>query len=363
MFDDFNLTDLWKIYQRSIEIGQEKSELEKLKTDDKACEIRSETYFNLKIPVLILLYELVNCDEIKNQETNNSSNSAIINNRSYQEIFANLCEIIDENDEKTPSDLPQPLPKLYLKKITKEIIKNGLLVFFPSDKIRKESFFEMIETSIDQPTKNDVNSSFKKLSTQLLFKSFCNLFCYNKSILIHHLKKSESSSLFENASFCSETLRFIDKLIKFGFVLNDSMVNSDDKMYMALYDLLNSIQSNLFFNIQDQLVKLKSDSNEKIDSNIKRFLIEYTDFIIDKTSQLVEPITKNKENDNSKLLNKLKNFLKKITGNFLLLMSEVFNHLNLETCTQIAQRLFRFQSLIARIENNFEEKKVFIFDF
>ena len=89
-FDEFDITDLWKIYEKSIAIGKKYFALEDLHKTENDRKISSPLYFNLKIPMLILFVKLVDCHEIKNSIQNSKQIS-------YQNIFDSLCEIIDED--------------------------------------------------------------------------------------------------------------------------------------------------------------------------------------------------------------------------------------------------------------------------
>lgn len=321
--------------------------------------------------MLILLYELVNCKEIKHLEKPSASPNT---STSYYTIFDQLCELIDSTDDHlSQSDR-------ILKRITREILKNSVLVFFPSERTRKDCFLKMIENniecqnldsastahaacsrSVDLNVKTDF--SFKRQSTQLLFEAFCNLFCLDKYILVKYLVNN-SENLFENTLNCNETLNFIDKLIKFGFFLNDSAAqHKDGKLIYALNDLLNSIQSNLFYCMKEQLINLKNskqvnindESSSLIESNIQKFILDYANLVIDKGAHIINTTsTSSKEN--------LKNYLTKIIYNFILWLSELFNQLDLNLCTQILEILLRFHKLLSSAEKYFEEEQVRFFN-
>ena len=194
IFQDFEISDLWRIYEKSIEIGKKISE-------QNASNESSLCYYNLRIPILILLYELVNCNEIKNFKS--------IKSKSYYNIFDNLCEIIDSNNETQKTDSAK-----ILKRITREILKNGVLVFFPSEKTRKDCFLKMIENNIDTNLSKETSVnldvktdfSFKRHTTQLLFEAFCNLFCLDKYILVKYLYIALKMRDIENMSIGTSSI-------------------------------------------------------------------------------------------------------------------------------------------------------------
>lgn len=358
VFQDFELSDLWKIYEKSIEIGR--------KISEKQVESKTSIfYFNLRIPLLILLYELVNCNEIKIIKNPESS--------SYYNIFDNLCEIIDSKNQVLSNESDK-----VLKQITKEILKNGVLVFFPDEKTRKECFLKMVENNIDNEKKDSTclmnvktDFSFSRYSTQLLFEAFCNLFCMDKYSLVKYLINN-SENLFETSDSCNETINFIDKLIKFGFFLNRSK-ETDDKLIIALNELLNSIQSNIFFCMKEQLVLLKSSNSENstntankshsdvdlVENNIKKFLLDYSNLVVEKGTHIINSILENdKTNISFKDNLRLKNYLTKIIYNFVLWLSELFNQLDLSVCTKINRILIHFHHLIIKGEHHFQEVQV-----
>lgn len=99
-FDSFEVPMLWTIYEKSIEIGG---------SGDAALE----HFRSLRIPALILLYELVNCNEMKaltaptDDGSSSSSEKKLLSIQTSQQhqqnakILENLCELIDaEVNEK-----------------------------------------------------------------------------------------------------------------------------------------------------------------------------------------------------------------------------------------------------------------------
>ena len=201
----------------------------------------------------------------------------------------------------------------------------------------------------------------------MLFEAFCNLFCLDKYILVKYLINS-SENLFESSINCNETINFIDKLIKFGFFLNDSYSEeTDDKLIIALNDLLNSLQSNILYCMKEQLACIKSlNSNntnldiETVENNIRKFILDYSNLIIDKGTAIIDSILEHSKtiDISSKDNLRLKSYLTKIIYNYILWLSELFNQLDLNTCTKIFEILLHFHKKISLIEKYFEEEQV-----
>jgi hypothetical protein len=352
----------------------------------------------------VLLYELVNCEEIKNAQSSTSDTLATINH-SYPDIFASICTLVDKGSSKLTRNYSQFMS--LVKQITQEILKNGVTVFFPSENIRKKVFMQLIENNIEEAKvvtlsqssssltscPMSTNFSFNFLSTQLLFEAFCNLYCINKSLLLKHLI-NDSVNMFESWDRCNEAICFVDKLIKFSFFLNDSLnstnvtkssQNDTNKLINAVNDLLNSIQSSIFFTIQSQLIKLetlKSAANgateiSKIETNIQNFLINYTNLIYEKSNFVINKIQEKRKTAecltqqqvpigsklHSPIANlieclKLKNFLNKTVYNFVLWLSELFDKIDLNSCTTINETLVNLHNLITQIEKYVDDEKV-----
>ena len=350
IFKNFEISDLWKIYEKTFEIGK------RLPEDSTS----SSLYYNLRIPILILLYELVKCDEIKQMKSPAT--------HSYQDIFDNLRDIIDRNQLSTHAD------KL-MKRITQEILKHGVLVFFPSEVTRKDVFMQMIENNnIEQSC-----FSFNCESTHFLFEAFCHLYCLNKSLLLKYLLNNETN-MFENLSCCNEVLNFVDKLITSSFFLTDSLhkLNEENKLVNALNELLNSIQSNIFYNAKEHLGRFETadavmtaaavKTKSLVEANIQTFLLDYTRLIIAKSNQVIAKLLeKRKHIDSINVLKlfvtptealKLKNFLNKTVNNFVLWLSELFAQLDLGTCTTLVESLVELHSSLSQIEKYVDHEMV-----
>ena len=378
-FEDFEIVDLWKIYEKSYEIGKKCAILEQ---SENSTETTSSLYFNLKIPVLILLYELANCNEIKANIESSASKE-----NSYQNIFNNLCEIIDKCETNADSGLAtnqttgtnKDLEKI-LKLIAQEILKNGLLLFFPSEKERRECFIYMIEKNtisyndeasetlikIENPYLTTSDMSLKRPSTKLLLEAFCNLFCSNKSNLIQHFNKSPN--MFDNSNDCKKIISLIDKIIRLYLNINSNIteveqensINSITKqncLIMSLNNLLNSIQSHIFYSIKEQLNKLSENSelnvlDSQIGANLKNFVVSYSKLLIEKCNQIIDLNERG-----SNLVKSNQTFFTKIIYHFILWLNEIFNKLDLITSTYIFEILIDFHTTLAKLEMIFDGDK------
>lgn len=370
--DNFEIADLWDIYEKAIEINETNS------PTDTQIELSND--FDLSIPILIIVYELINCDEKRNEKNRGP--------QLYQNIFENLCKIIDSKKKSSNS-------ALIMTKITREILKNGVLVFFPNE-VRKEVFMQMIENNIDRShvlNPDTVESktktfSFDLESTYILFEAFCNLFCQNKTIYLRHLVKN-IDTLFENWSDCTEALDLIEKLITFSFYLN-ATIKANDKpkenitLIKSLNDLINSIQSSIFFNLKQNLQQINeqsqsntSDSKLRLQNNMNNFVLNLTTLMINKGGNLTKSLLEKRRSldamTNLKSVItfteslKLKNFLNKIVYSFMLWLGQVYPDLDLSTCTELTEKLIGFHSSIVQIEKYVEDEKVrfenFLYDF
>jgi hypothetical protein len=145
--------------------------------------------------------------------------------------------------------------------------------------------------------------------------------------------------------------------------MDSSSSEQQDRLLNALNELLNSIQSHVFFSIKKQLDLTSSSSNgcEKASlsersrvtlNNINTFVISYSKLLIDKSEEIINLILKNKElvMANRMMLAKLKCFFNKIVYNYVLWLIEINSQLELETCTSLAQILIEFHNLFVKIE-------------
>lgn len=320
---------------------------------------------NLHIPILILLYQFVNCDEIKE--------SIAATNHSHKNIFDNLREIVDNTT--TPLDSTNNTA-LIIRSLTKEILKNGILVFFSCVKIQKQVFMQMIQTNIEQGAANKTDGdcfSFDLESTHILFESFCDLYSKNKTLLIKHLVKN-STNMFESWSDCNELLNFIDKLIRFSFLLNDSVIfkasaDKNTKLTSSTTDLLNAIQSYIFYKMKEQLSKVKNLVAPVVREHIQRFIIKLAGLLIENSNVLTKSLLDKRKTKELLALGfksaitpfelmKFRNYSNKIVYNFVLWLSEVFGELDSRTCTSLVEALVGFHSSIVQIEKYVEDEKV-----
>lgn len=236
---------------------------------------------------------------------------------------------------------------------------------------------QMIQNNQDQlAITENIRMSFGLESTHILFEAFCHLFCLNKSLLMKYLYKNPTS-MFENWQDCEETLEFIEKLICFSFFLNDSLLTSQKqfdnlKLIRSLNELLNSFQSNVFFKIKEQLVKLSENRLDPraigVRDNIQNFFVKYTRLIIEKCGECsrgfmekrkcVDPVTGLKTIVSPSESMKWKNFLNRIVYNYVLWLSEVFDELDLGICSLLVEMLLGFHGSIVMFEKYVDEEKV-----
>ncbi|CAF0766591.1 unnamed protein product [Brachionus calyciflorus] len=349
-FENFEINDLWKIYAKSLEMNKHQSQ--------KSHSI----YANLKIPILILLFELVHCDEIK-------TNIKLSKKSSH--ILEHLCNIIDGNDNQKMSGQYNELSQI-LQFITKEIIKNGICCFFPQSE-QIELFESIIEqntksrkSEIKEEEKEDVipkhDMSLKRVSNQILFEAFCKQFSKNKLALMQYITKNQN--IYENCSDLSQIVLFQEKLLNLCFSL-DSDVNheTETKIVQIANVLLNSIQSNVLYNIRSRLNSKIIDRNCIFENimlkNINSFIYEYTGLLIRQSDFLIESLNKCNEEEKSKIALKLKELYGGLLYSFVLWLKEILDSLDMEFCTNLVKFLIDFyisiQSLF--IEHFADDKK------
>jgi hypothetical protein len=264
-----------------------------------------------------------------------------------------------------------------LQKITQEIIKNGIAVFFPSDKECREYFLQMIEDNtrekgnVDSPkekesTSQSTGACFKyqatlsKASGKLLFEAFCSLFCSNKTNIIQHLI-TEGKSVFDSCLDLRKILELLEKMIRLSFRLNESAsVHLDErKLVTSLVDLIDSIQSSLFYNMRECLLKSNNsaaayDQPESSVANLLNFLQDYTKLLVAKSEILFKSSTKLNSAFN------MKNFFTKLVYNFILWLAEIFPLLTCSVCTSFIQVLIHFQASFQSLSAFFQtDEKVF----
>lgn len=370
-FEKFEVGNLWRAYEKSIEIGSV-----------------NPSFANIKIPTLILFYELVNCDEMKSNSnistlkttttttTETTTNKDELSGCRNAQILDNLCELIDKSDESasTATSLDR-----VLNTVTKQIIKNGISVFFPSENECREYFFDMIaknsrdneetaenkkQATAPKSSKFNYETSLSKSSGKLLFEAFCNLFCSNRSNMIQHLVGA-GRSVFEAKDSHKSVLELIEKIIELSFKLNEQVVQVEttgevaNKLIVSLVDLLNSIQSNLFFKAKECLSTSRrhylDETSREYENNLNGFLEAYVRLLIAK-SRLLLMSTNNAKEKNTIL--HLKCFFNKLLYNLVLWLSEIFGMLKLTLATKFVQMLIELHELVKSLDTHFQENKV-----
>jgi hypothetical protein len=115
----------------------------------------------------------------------------------------------------------------------------------------------------------------------------------------------------------------------------------------------------------DQLTTAKSNNLDIHDNNIEKFLLDYTNLVIKKGMQIIDSILvdKNQKHLDDKIHSlieniRLKNYLTKIIYNFVLWLSELFGHLDLNVCTTIIEILLDFHTKLSKAEKYFNEEEV-----
>jgi hypothetical protein len=335
-FDAFAVNDLWLIYER-VETFENK--------------------FNLNTPVLILMHELVRCNEIRagieaeNEKVVNSED----NSSSYKNILDRLFEIID-SDDNSSSDNTNRL----LKTVVKEILKNGIWLFFPAEKLRKDYFLSMVAADHEQ-------FSLKRESTKILFEAFCALFTVKKHLIVQSFVKP-GIGLFENeTSQLSDLVKFIDTLIELQHSL--LCIPGNEDIVRALCDLLNSIQSYLFYSVKEHLVNhpaagihqhhLDGLDNVKLaveaemaNRNLNQFLISYMNLMVNKSEFLVCFVRffDNTCDKNRLVLTRVDMFFKNFVYHFVLWLSEILKDLDVTVATEIATTLVSFHKLLSELD-------------
>lgn len=297
---------------------------------------------NLKVPILILLFELVNCIEIKSNLTQTKSSH----------ILQNLCNIIDayEGDKKN-DNLDQK--NQMLLEITKEIIRNGVGVFF-----QQNDLLELFESLIRQKTTFESSTSdsmlfnqdmsLNKTSNQILFQACCKQLTEKKIDLIQFITKSQNP--YENFTDLNRIIVFIEKLVNLTFT-NELNVDSETefKLIRASNQLINSLQSNVFYNIQNKIRNKQIDNDcvfeNMIIKNINHFLNDYTRFLFKKCNEL-QNLYQCNDKCRPKHQYRLDFFLRNILYNFVLWLANILDSLELNLCTMIATECANLLNLL-----------------
>lgn len=106
-FEQFEVSTLWRVYEKAIEIGSGGG--------GDGDGVNRAYFASLKIPALILLYELVNCNEMKASPASDKltvagDQSVQERNRQNAQILENLCALIDASPrDNKPSGLMSTL--------------------------------------------------------------------------------------------------------------------------------------------------------------------------------------------------------------------------------------------------------------
>ena len=399
-YDQFDISDLWNIYER-IEAAAAKSphrpqrqrascdDEQRIEVDGDDIEEEEENgsdgdYRGLQVPVLILLYELVVCDETRRAQrqdvTSSSPNTASFasslsssssSSCSYQRIFDALCRSVDAASAAQTAAAAAAvvdLHELVVASIGVEILKCGLATFFPSESERIDYFIRMVEantTSLNAKSDNKDKTRdgvFHSASNRLIFESFCHLFGANKTNLIQHLAKS-SSSIFERADDCTRVLALIQTIVNMIVAMHsdaaaaaasshshshshsDSSSDERSKLLAALTQLLDSIQSHVLYRVKQQLNNNKTNSSRSGEmdkrTNAELFTLSYVKLLMASSKAMI--------GNNSTQLARVRMmaaFLHKIMYNLTLWLTDIAPLLELARATQLAELLLDLHRLL-----------------
>lgn len=318
-FENFEIDDLWKIYLKSIQILE------------KNCDSNDFLLSNLKVPILILLFELVNCVEIKSNFKQTKSSH----------ILQDLCNIIDvyEGDKKN-DNLDQK--NQMLLEITKEIIRNGVGVFF-----QQNDLLELFESLIKQKATSEniaydsmlfkQDMSLNKTSNQILFQACCKQLTEKKKDLIQFITTNQNP--YENFIDLNRIIVFIEKLVNLTFT-NELNIDweTELKLIRASNQLINSLQSNVLYNIQNKIRNKQIDKDCVFENmmikHINNFVNDYTRFLFKKCYELQNLC---QTNDKFRLRHqfRLDCFIRNILYNFVLWLANIMETLELNLSTMI----------------------------
>lgn len=247
-----------------------------------------------------------------------------------------------------------------LKTITKQIIKNGISVFFSSSNECRHYFLSMVDTntgksspkssspSSSTTTTFKYETSLKKPSGKLLLEALCNLFCSSKSNMVQYLIGS-SGNLFETSQSHRNLLDLVEKMIELSSNILDAnnvysgveLLLLDNRLVLSLIDLLNSIQSNIFFKLKTCLSKLYSQPESQVYENATRFVLDYAGLLIEKSRYLIEKNTSSSPS-NSFLIDC---FFTKLVYNFILWLSETLYLFKLSMASKFTKIFISFYEL------------------
>jgi hypothetical protein len=345
-FDELDIHDIWSLFEKTFEIESILANEEKA---DLVC--------NVKIPLLMLVFELVSSNQIK---------ANTCQAKPHQKLFNCLCDIIDlkENEEIDGQSL------VVMKRISEEIIKNGLLIFFPTEKERQEFFNAILEKSslpIGKESTSDngmrlktnsdsegtelmSNILLKQHSKNMILEAFCYFYCQNKTCCSSYF--GSRSLMFENEPDCLNFINLSRKILQLCKQIEQNVINNscNASLLDALYDLTNSIQSNMMFKVKNHLImfaeKYKNKHEEhKALHNLNKLLMKYTSSILSHCEGLV--------------LIKSNGFVNKTLFNFIQWLNEISPHLDLGVCNYICNEMVAFYRSIEKFKDAFRIQKVF----
>lgn len=355
-FEQFNVIDLWRLYERikqSEDSRKHLADLGSLIVSNKVFVIKDE--FSLAIPVLLLFDELVRCNQVKEnaQENADSQPSA------YKDILSCLFEMIDSITSESGGQFQE-----LIKLVAIDTLKNGVWIFFPSDAIRKKYFLDIIDHNATTEIENQHDASkthlsLKQPSVEILFEALCTIFTIRKEYLIGHLTSEN-----EEYNELVHVLPLLDKLMNLGLKwTKESIVKS-------VHDLLNSIQSCMFLSIKKNFAKNEAGVDETKEEDpvlaeqsrnsfnkAQDFLVSYTKLIISKCESYILVDSASKTSPPSDNLIK---FLKNFVYNFLLWAGELLGSLDLSISTSLIERLIEFYQVIKVLSETFNEKNVIL---
>lgn len=342
-FDQLDMYDIWSLFEKTFEI---ESKL--------ANEERSDLICNIKIPLLMLVFELVSANQI---------NANTCQAKPHQKIFNCLCDIIDMKEYEGADG--QSL--IVLKRICEEIIKSGLLVFFPTEKERQEFFNAILEKSsigkehtanddaqinVDSTAEFMSSMSLKQHSKNMILEAFCYFYCQNKTCCSSYF--GSRSLMFENESDCRNFINLTRKIFQLSKQIEQSVMKKscNASLLGALYELTNSIQSNIMYKVKTHLImfaeRYKSkDEEHKSLHNLNKLLINYSNLVL-KHCEGLELINSN-------------SFVNKTLFNLVQWLNEIFPHLDLKQCAFLCNQLGAFYKSIGKFKDAFQSQKVKLF--
>ena len=347
-FDQLDIYDIWSLFEKTFEID---SKLGKEERNDLIC--------NIKIPLLMLVFELVSSNQIK---------ANTCQAKPHQKIFNCLCDIIDMKEEEGSDGQSLAV----MKRICEEIIKSGLLVFFPTEKERQEFFDAVLEkSSLPSGGKEHTTSDDDKINVELaaefmssmslsqhsknmILEAFCYFYCQNKTCCSSYF--GSRSLMFENEADCRNFINLTRKIFQLSKQIEQSVISKscNASLLAALYELTNSIQSNLMYKVKTHLTmfaeryKSKDDEHKSL-HNLNKLLVNYSNLVLKHCEGLV--------------LIDSNSFVNKTLFNLIQWLNEIFPQLNLKICASLCNQLVTFYQSIGKFKDAFQSKKVTFCEF